>query len=482
MVIIVRIFFVIAWLLTSCQSLSISSLTQASGICVAPSSLPEENVANIQAAINNGGEVCLEPGEFSLIRAPIGSYNHFAALSTHSGPLVLKGSGPSTILRLIGDQESSTTIVISIDPGSEHILLSSLTIDTTAATNTSEQTHAIGTTGVCSGSTCKPIKDLKIENIRFIHPRNTSSRKGDCIRLLGNAPETELYDVRISGNNFEDCARSAVEIQRGAHQVIIADNTINCESCDQHIDGEASGGGWDFGIIISNNTITSGLNVQGDYAIALTSVDGASVVGNQLDRGIALYRTRNVIVSSNTIRWAATRSEDGGLIRLRNLCTGDVISNNSVQRSGSPGPVISAEFQVNACTEANITGNLLTQNTPRWALYFTSFARGSVANNNIIHTVPAPGYPSVFNRALSGAPITSFLFSTNVITGISSYAVRLSAQPGNIGEGVSLVGNTAVGAPIGLFCEENNFLAPITSSSNAWAPGIFGSAVIQQGN
>lgn len=443
--------------------------------------------AAIQSAISvatsgpDGGTVCIGAGRWTLEKPPINSYNRFAALSTHSpNPLVIKGAGPETVLQLSGDQGAETTIVISIDPGAQHVRVEDLTIDTTDATNTDEQTHAIGTSGVCSDATCLPIKDIKVENVRFKHPRNTEARKGDCIRLLGNEPATEVYDVRIVGNHFEDCARSAIELQRGLHGVVIADNTIYCESCDQQIDGEATGGGWDFGVVISNNTITSGPNVQGDFAIALTSVDGASVSGNQLDRGLALYRTQRVVISSNVIKTVATETDDGGTIRLRNICNGNIVANNTINRAGTPGPLVSVEYQVNACVGATISGNILVQGTPRWAVYGSSFSDGVISSNIIEHVVPAPGYSSIYNRAL--IPVTGLVISNNAIKGDVAHAVRLQAHPSTIGSGVVLTGNTAIGPPVGLFCEDGGFIAPITSSGNAWGPANLGSAAIQPGN
>ena len=113
----------------------------------------------------------------------------------------------------------SDTYVIALDPGASDIRLRDFVIDTSGMTNTDEQTHAIGIgTGVCTtanGTCSMPVVDVSVERIRFVHPRLPGTpRKGDCIRLLGNTPDTQVLRTKISGNTFTDCARADVGIQR----------------------------------------------------------------------------------------------------------------------------------------------------------------------------------------------------------------------------------------------------------------------------
>jgi len=70
---------------------------------------------------------------------------------THAAHLAITGTGPETGIELVGDQRAGTTEVISLDPGASDISIERLTIDTSAATNTDEQTHAIEIgSGVCA--------------------------------------------------------------------------------------------------------------------------------------------------------------------------------------------------------------------------------------------------------------------------------------------------------------------------------------------
>jgi len=64
----------------------------------------------IDDAAINGGEVCFGPGTWDLTRAPVGSYDRFAALSWHAPYVTIRGAGMyATTLRVAGDQGTATT-------------------------------------------------------------------------------------------------------------------------------------------------------------------------------------------------------------------------------------------------------------------------------------------------------------------------------------------------------------------------------------
>ncbi|HKP07590.1 MAG TPA: hypothetical protein VJU58_10100 [Microbacterium sp.] len=451
----------------------------------------------IQAAMDaatarpDGGTVCLGAGRWTVERKQPGAYNRFAALDTHSGhPLTLRGVGPETVLELVGDQGAETAIVLSIDPGAEHVLVTDLTIDTAAATNTAEQTHAIATSGICSGATCKPIRDIEVRSVHFNHPRNTPARKGDCVRLIGNeAPTTttlgtELYGFRVI-DNTGDCARSFVEIQRGIHDGVVADNTITCATCDQDIDGEATGvngtDGRPTGIVISGNTFYDGPGTQGDFSISMTSATGVTIVGNTLPRGIALYRSTDVAIAGNAISAMNTTTERG-VIEAVNACEGLTLVGNVVRRGGHLGPLITlSPHSGTTCSGATIAGNTLTQGTPAWAIKLESASRTLVTGNRIAFAVPAPAFSGVYSHSVMAAErTTGLMISNNLITGAVTYGVTLEAYPGSFGP-VSVTGNTAPDVVFGLRCAEQGFAGAVTASGNAWPPGVWPTATVTNG-
>lgn len=424
----------------------------------------------------DGGTVLLAAGRWTLTRAPIGSYNRFAALSTHGHNLTLRGVGPETVLELAGDQGGQSIAVISIDPGAEHVLIADLTIDTTAATNTDEQTHAIATSGVCAGATCLPIRDLQIERVTFRHPRNTDSRKGDCLRVLGGTDQTQLVGLRVVGCNFGACARSAVMIQRGVVDAVLVGNTFSAtKTC---VDGEATGG-YDARITISNNAFLPGCSP----ALSLTNFQGGVVSGNTLASNLTVYRSTGVAITGNRIEYAATG--DTGAIDVANVCDGLAITGNAIARSGSHGPAIKlVPHSGGVCQHVTITGNTIRQDSVDGGIYLESVSHAVVAGNHVAFSVPSIGYSGIYDRSVLGtAPITGLAISGNTISGPITYGVTLDGAPGTFGGGIAITGNVATGTVFGLRVNNSQgFTVPIASSGNALGPSAYGSARVEHGD
>lgn len=481
-------------LATSSANLSEDCYDAARG-CFDPSrcgAAPDDGTSDrlaIQSAVDgataqpDGGTVCLSAGQWDLERAPVGSYNRYAALSTHGQGLTLRCSGPESVLSISGDQGGEATFLFSIDPGAERIAIENCTLRGRGMSATHEQTHAIVTSGVCSGETCRPIRDVAIRNVTCDWPyENPGERKGDCIKLLGNTPDTEVYRVRISDGSLTG-ARSAIVLQRGLHDVVISGNTLHCDACDQVIDGEATGGGWDFGIAITGNTITAGPAAQGDFDIALVSTDGATITGNTLSRGVTLFRTKAVTMTGNTIRHVAR--SNAATIGAANTCDGLVVTGNTVQRSGVAGPVVKLESASGvACNGVLVSANILTQGTAQTSIMAAAASKISVVGNQITHTVAAPGFPSIYALSSSTAmPVTALTVANNLIVGPTTYAITLEGSPGSFGLGVSIAGNTAIGTVFGLRVKNASyFSAPIVSSANNLGPGAYTGVTMTAGD
>jgi hypothetical protein len=116
-------------------------------------------------------------GDGGVSRAPVGSYDRFAALSTHGAHVTFTGTGPGSVLELVGDQQAGAVAVISLDPGASDITVQRLMIDTSAATNTDEQTHAIAIgSGVCTpanGTCSMPVADVTVRDVVFAQPEDS---------------------------------------------------------------------------------------------------------------------------------------------------------------------------------------------------------------------------------------------------------------------------------------------------------------------
>lgn len=414
--------------------------------------VPDDGVSDraaFQAALDVGG-LCVGPGRWTMERAKPGSYNRFAALSTHGRGVTISGAGPATVLDLAGDQGGGATFVISVDPSAEDVTIRDLTIRTTDATNTDEQTHAIATSGNCSAAlgTCRPIVGLTIARVTFEHPRPTDGgRKGDCVRLLGNTPATAVYRVSITGVAGAVCARAFVELQRGLHGVTVAGNqTSYCG--DQCVDSEPTGDetAADDDVAIVDNRFDCSDGEEGDADVSLGGAGQpmrrVTMTGNTLCRGVRAYRVADVTISGNTIGGSMRGAE--GVVEVANVCGGLVVADNVIGRSGSTGPVVRAGPGHTAgalCRDLTVRGNTVTQRTPGSGVWTESVSGLTVADNTIQWTVPAPAAVGVYARA-TVAPVSDLSVTGNTLLGAIQHAVYLSAAPFGVA-GVTVADNAS---------------------------------------
>jgi len=426
----------------------------------------------IQAAIDAAaaagrGQVCIPAGTFRVTRAPLGSYNRFAALSTHGQNIEIAGAGPGTVIKAEGDATASTYLVIGVDPGARNVKIGKLVIDTVGLYNTEEQTHAVG---VGSSLGTGLIQDITLDGIEYVHPKVFGVRKGDCVRLLGNVLDTAVHRVKIINSTFTNCARSGIAIQRNVFSLKIIGNHFT-QATDQDIDGEASGGQWDEGLEIADNTFDDDVTLsQGNYSVALTSYRRAIVTGNNFrGRGIYLYRTSDVTIASNT--FLADFDTSNGVIEFSNLADRAIVANNNITRRGVAGSVIRVGPHSGGLpSRLLVSGNHLTNETAGSGIDFESAQNVSVVGNDLFWAVPAPGQGAIVLRsiAVSGAGI---LIQGNRILGPVTRAVVLHASPLPITD-ASVVGNYSVGVTYGLRCEQSvagNFPNPIVHSANRWS-------------
>ncbi|HEX6686305.1 MAG TPA: right-handed parallel beta-helix repeat-containing protein [Candidatus Limnocylindrales bacterium] len=451
----------------------------------------------IQRAMNaatgaGGGTVCLSDGHWTVTRAPAGSYNSKAALSTHAAHLSITGTGPGTVIELVGDQGNAATFVISLDPGASDIVIERLTIDTSAASNTEEQTHALligsGICAVSNGTCSMPISDVTVRDVRFVHPPLAGHRKGDCVGLLGNLETTPVKRVTIVGSSFINCARSGIAVQRNVFSLAVLGNHFSEQIGDTPFDGEASGGGWDEDLRLIGNSF-AGSTVT--YSAALTSYRRATITGNTFSgRGLFLYRTHDVIVADNTFDVTAISEE--GVIGTGNVADGVKIDNNLIRRHGVPGPAIRVMPHSGGLpSKVSITNNTIVADGDSSGIYLESGRDIGIRDNDITLVDPAPNGQGISLRA--GEPMDRITITGNTVTGPLSAtggntyfaAVRLAASPSTIGR-VTVALNTSIGAIRSLHCEQSvpgngNYLAPVISLGNRWNVPPVCVATIQSG-
>jgi hypothetical protein len=465
------------------QAAAVPKAGSGAGGCFDPAAfgaVPDDGLddrAPVQAAIDaasaaGGGTVCLGSGRWRVSRAPIGSYDRFAALSTHGAHVTITGTGPGSVLELAGDQQAGAVAVLSLDPGASDIAVQRLTIDTSAATNTDEQTHAIAIgSGVCTtanGTCSMPVTDVTVRDVNFAHPPAPGARKGDCIRVLGNTPATAVKRVTISGGSFTSCARSGIGVQRNVFSLAVLGNHFGEQIGDTAFDGEATGGDWDDGLRLEGNSFADSTVT---FSASLTSYRHATITGNTFGgKGISLYRTEDVVVADNT--FDVTAPSGAGVVDAQNVATGDKIAGNIIRRHGAPGPGVritphSGGFPA----QVTVTGNTIAVDGNADAIYADSVHEIGVRDNDVTFTEAAPDGSGVALQGISG-PIEDATITGNTVTGPGPYfaAVRLDSRPGPFG-GVTVALNSSRGATRSLQCSQRapgGFPPSIVSTGNRW--------------
>jgi hypothetical protein len=428
--------------------------------------------AAIDAAVAaGGGRVCFGAGRWRLSRAPAGSYNRFAALSTHGAHVEIAGAGPGTVLEVAGDQGAGDLWVVALDPGAQDITIRDLTIDTSLTTNTDEQTHAIE---VGSGLGTGLVQDVRLDHVRFVHPpASDGSRKGDCLRLVGNTPESAVRRVTVIGSTFTSCARSGIAIQRNVFDLVVQGNQFT-EAGDQDIDSEPTGSGLNGSVAVIGNVFHDNPAVgQGAFSVTLGGIGQpmarVTLADNVFDgRGVGFYRVADATVTGNT--FDATMTEGRGVINIENVAARMVVQGNTVRRRGVAGaPIRVIHHSGGAASRLVIANNVLTNDTAGGGIDMESVQDVSVTGNDLAWTVPAPQNVGIRLRSVIFAA-NGVMISGNRIAGSLLAAVFLGASPLPF-DAVSVVGNMARGPAVGLRCDQSvagNFTQPIVHAANYW--------------
>lgn len=437
-----------------------------------------------EASFAGRGRVCIGDGDWFVTRAPVGSYNRFAALSTHGTGVELAGTGQGTA-RIVaaGDAGAFAYYIISLDPGARDISIHDLAIDTTGLTNTDagEQTHAIAIgTSVCSGATCSlPVANVSVQRVAFKHAGPPGARWGDCVRVAGNTPATRAQNIRLVDLDLNKCGRSGIALQRNADAVTVANSHFDWDEIGgTPFDGEATGGEWDEGLVVSNNQIwrrhVSGppLGVGDTYAIALTSQRGFTVTGNVVRGGrgcVTAVRILDGTISNNTCA-SDDATATAALVDVANLTENVAVTGNTLRRSGGAGHCIRSQarngFGANGLT---ITGNTCVNATDGSGVMLLGGGDVVVAGNRLLGNGGSSS-TGVYATPL-GETFDGLVISGNLARGMAFSAVRLAATGGRGFVGARVDGNVSrLSGP--LRCDNGALNTPAGSviiGANSWS-------------
>ncbi len=442
--------------------------------------IPDDGISDqaaLQQAVDaapSGSTVCIGPGHYTCAVPPTTAYNRYACIATHGQNIDIRGTGPGTVIEVVGPVASTTFYVMAVDPSAKNITIADLAIDTTAATGAGEQFHGIQIgTSVCAGPTCAPMERIRLENLTFRHPHPGTERKGDCVRILGNLPTTPVTGVTVIGGTFYDCARSSIAIQRNVTGLIVVGNYFR-RVVDQHIDFEPSGTGIvNESNIFSDNIFDDDLTItQGDAAVAVGGSPAQEVIitGNDFrHRGVSFYRARRIVMSNNIVTVDAKTGY--GAVDVTNVMEDAVFNGNVITRRGVAGPVVKMIHANGSVTKSTIvSNNVLVQETAGAGIAVESASSMSITDNLLRWTVAAASSTGISLRA-TVADVDGFAVNDNHMVAVSlGWAVSLYADARAITRAV-ITNNTATNAIAGLRClPGTGSIAPLVRSGNLLGP------------
>lgn len=436
----------------------------------------------IQAAIEAAGDratVKLDCGTWRVSRAPVGSADRFASVYLHGKHVTLAGAGPCTVLAPTGDAKQGDWRGVDVSNAAD-VTVRDLTVDTSWLTNTEEQTHAVQATG--------PVDGLRLERVTFVHPRRTTDRVGDCLRLLGN-PGALVERVSVVDVDFALCARSGIGVQRGVFGLQVVGSRFEdvLKTAVDHEPTSAGGNGDE--AYVGDLFLDTHVPTPGGAAMSLAGYDDpiarVTVVGCDFrHRGIQLYRAQDVVMTGNVVTCDSvldmTPCVDVGNLGLR-----WTLSGNTVRRGagdGTPataGPVVHAAHHGTSpgSSHARVSGNMLEQDGAGHVVAMESASSVTVSGNDVTYAWPsttwASGIAAVWLRA-TAADLDMAVVDHNVVRSVTpgalSAVVSVAASPKSVGA-VVVDGNASAGVDQGVRCQAasgGTFVSPVVVAGNAF--------------
>ena len=430
--------------------------------CSVPSATPDDNEDDrvvIQSALDTKGCAELGPGVYDISDNPDPGLVGIPALTLRENR-TLRGSGPSTVLKFSGVASGDWVGVRMSGTGP---LLADVLLDSTALTNTQEQTHTVQVQGH-PNATIGTTKAATVRGVWFVHP-SRGMPGGDCLRLLGE--ETHQVSLIVEGNHFLTCDRSGIAIQRGVYGASISNN-IFYKTGDQDIDVEMTGTGVGGDWTISGNIFLPG--VLRSISVAFAGAPATRVVFSHnvmRSGGLNAYNLQHAVIADNVIEYSTPSTAP--VISMIKASSDIVISNNVIVRTGAAGVGALLSFEhhnTGSPGRLSVIGNSFVQQTGGAIASFVS-AQDVVVSGNRFHY---DGEGTAARGVSFGGvtrPVERVVVIGNMFSGPLAIAVVL---PTGI-VSASIVGNMATHAVLGLRCGTVAPDGSIVSSGNTWTSG-----------
>ena len=392
----------------------------------------------IDRAIADGADVCVGPGVWNLAR-PAG---HIGSVDLTGGPIVIRGAGPGTVLRMSGPGHHRDWAGLYLK-GVRDVVIRDLAIDGSGATDTEEQTHLV--------ELGPDTRDVVIANVVLGPMRGPDQRVGqgiggDCVRLLGE-PGHEVADVTIADSRLIDCDRSGVAFQRALADIALVRDTITGAG-DTPIDFEPTGRGAITDVALVDLTIHHPAAAQSAWAVTLggTGPDLASRVlleRSTLDGGgVGMINVADIELADNFITAHPRGGARPTISVIRRGANIRVVRNTIARPAGSdPGFVIRASHNNGAAPhDLTIEDNAIAQGTAHPVIGAISASGLAVRRNTIEYTAADPSI-SIVQASAVIADIAGLAVEDNDVRGAAGALVAATLRADHKLSAVALHGN-----------------------------------------
>lgn len=446
---------------------STRSTSAALSDCSVPGAVPGDGLddrAAIQAALNSG---CATLG--------VGTYDILTPLSPPSGRRpyqilavansTLSGTGPDTVLRFSGDAGGLDWWGVLL--GSNGVI-QDITLDTSALTGTSEQTHAVRVSG--------PAQSPTIARATFNHPQR-GLPGGDCVQVVGY-PGTEVVGMRVQGVAFTHCDRSGVAVHSGAHDLQILDSSFP-DTGDVHINFEGSGDTDQ--VLISGDTFGLSPTAQSDFAVELDLVTNARITDSTFTgSGIYVFDSDDIEVDHVQV----TRTLPGTPAAVVEISKGSErlnLHDAELERavSAAPGPVFRATpHGTGTPGTLAVSGTSLVQRTSSSVVQTAGVVGLTLTNDTIDYHGVSGQFFGVDSTGSTTIRTDQISIGGCSFTGPVLAEVRVSGSYAGTGS-LAVAQSTGTGAAQGVRCENATsgarVLGPVTlTGSSPWPPNACG--------
>ena len=323
---------------------------------------PYATLQHSMMSLQPGDTLDVEPGTYAGFivgwdTQPASSGDPYGTIDGTAGqPITIQAdpsAAPGSVI--INARNNETQFGIDLEPGSNYITISGITVNGSSGGLAEYPNHG-GGIKVCGSNNI--VENSTVTNIDYGFGITTS--EANNVLLLDNT----ISNIHAQGNSEQ------------GHGIYIANNTVgavvdgnvisDCDYIGIHVNGDLGDSGNPPGLVqnalIENNVIHD----NGQNGISADGLEGSTIENNLIynyaDYGICLYQidaggpSQNNVIVNNTID-SGTSTGTGGSIRILDGSTGNTILNNILLDGSSVVYRISADSQSGTVSNYNIVPN-----------------------------------------------------------------------------------------------------------------------------